>query len=227
MAVVGFMPLCWSDALLLSSGQQCPSAMLLMLLVARCCERPDGVTLTSPRISSISSCRPVYGGQDMRRPPSRRGDVEEGKLSDFCCCVLGLRQGSTEAALGSASTVAWLWLPSSMVEGRPLPPLSPVAASSGRRLKEINNLQASMPSRRPLYSGTASSRRSVPSGSVPGDMAVGCAAMRLHGGEGAGPDCVFGFRSRVLCAKCKGLVLFSYFLVALIVICNFTVVNEY
>jgi hypothetical protein len=84
------------------------------------------------------------------------------------------------------------------------------------------NLQADMPSRRPLCSGIACSRRRVPSGLVPGDVSVGCAQEIWQGGKGAGPDGVFQFLSRVLYAKSVGFVVFFYFMAALLVNCNST-----
>jgi hypothetical protein len=90
-----------------------------------------GVTPTSLRISSISSCRLVAGGYDFGLLTSRQGDVEEGRIPDGGCWVASRQQGSTEAALGRASEVARLWLPSSMVEGQPpRPPLPALVFSA-------------------------------------------------------------------------------------------------
>ena len=57
---------------------------------------------------------------------------------------------------------------------------------------------------------------------VPDDGVLGCAEFFGCGGNGAGPDCVFQFRSRVLYAKCMDLCVISCFLVVLDVICTST-----
>ena len=67
-----------------------------------------------------------------------------------------------------------------------------------------------MPLRRPLSSDAASSRLPVPSGLFPGDVEVGCVEFQRVG-EGAGPNCVPLYFSRVLDAKYKGLDVISVF----------------
>lgn len=185
----GALPLLWSFSPLLSGRWD--SVLLFLVLVAGCCERPGWVVPVSPSISSLLACRLVAGGCNFGALPSRCGDVEEGFLQDGGHWVKSLQQGSTEAVLGSTSKVVRLWLPSLPVEGRPLPPPLPVAAFSDRRLKEMFNLRAAMPSRRPLSSSTVSSRCLAPSGSVPGGEVLDCAAACCCGGRGAGPDGVF------------------------------------
>lgn len=200
--------------------------MLLFLeLAARCCGWPGGAATASPTISSGKFCGLVHCSQDLKPLSFHRGVVEEGGPDEAGGGAAGLRQGSLEAAPGSASTVALFWLPSLLVEGRPLPLSSSATNSSGRRLKALHNLQALMPTRRPSGFGTASSRRSVPSGHVPGDEAVGCASRLHRGGDGAGPDCIFQFRSRVFCANCKDLGVLFYFMRALFVNCTSTADN--
>jgi hypothetical protein len=84
---------------------------------------------------------------------------------------------------------------------------------------DIFNLQASMPTRRPFCFSIVSSRRSIPSGKVPGDGVVGCAEEHRCGGEGAGSDWFLQFRFRVLCAKSEDLFVFFYFSWVLYVNC--------
>jgi hypothetical protein len=122
--------------------------------------------------------------------------------------------------------VALSWLQPLMVERRPSQPLSPATVSFDWQMKALSNLQATKPTRRPLCSNSACSRCSVPSGSVPGDGVLGRVAMRGHGGEGAGPDCL-SFTYRVVCAKCRDLIVISLFSTVPFVYCNSTAVNEY
>jgi hypothetical protein len=137
------------------------------------------------------------------------GEEVEGSLTLFGG-GLDLQQGKLDASPGrSITTVSSP--PYLMVDWRPLPPRASATASSCRRQKVSNNLQAAKPFRRPSSSCAASSPPLVPSGFVPGDVGVGRAKLRIHrGGEekGAGLDCVFLFYSSVLSAKCKGLCAF-------------------
>jgi hypothetical protein len=141
------------------------------------------------------------------------------------CLLLDLCQGSIEAAPGSPSTVVLGRQPSELVVGRPLPPPSSATVYSGRRLQVYNNLQAMMPQRRPFSFVGVSSRLHASSGSVPGGMEVGSGKL-YGGGSGAGLDRVFTSQSKVLCAKCVGRIVISYFSWTLFVICITTADNE-
>jgi hypothetical protein len=107
---------------------------------------------------------------------SGHGDFEEeDRCGGVCSCAPSLQHGSSEATPRSASMAALLWLPSKMVERQPVSPSSSSLVLSGRRLQVKYNLQADMPRRRPLCSGTVRSRRLAPSGSIPGGVVFGCA----------------------------------------------------
>jgi hypothetical protein len=106
-----------------------------------------------------------------------------------------------------------------MAEGRPIPPLVSVAVTSGRHPQVVFNLQALKPLRRPSGSSAAGSRLTAPSGSVPGDGEVDCAAQQICGGEGAGLDCFSNFSSKAISAKGKDLVVIFYFRGILFVNC--------
>jgi hypothetical protein len=141
--------------------------------------------------------------------------MEEGNWAHAVrgCCRSDPHQGRVEASLcGSSSTVALRSPPSTMVEGRPLPPPSAASIHSGRRLMAMFNLQAAMPTRRPLCSSTAGSRHPAPSGLV--DYVVS----RSFAGEGAGPDGVSFSSFRVFSAKSVDLIVLFYFLLVLVVI---------
>jgi hypothetical protein len=107
--------------------------------------------------------------------------------------------------------VALSWLQPLMVERRPSQPLSPATVSFDWQMKALSNLQATKPTRRPLCSNSACSWCSVPSGIVLGDGLLARVAKRGHGGEGAGPNCFPNFTFRVVCAKCRDLVVISLF----------------
>jgi hypothetical protein len=131
-------------------------------------------------------------------------------LSDPVLWMLDSQWGSSEAAPGSESADALLWLPLKIVVRRLLPPSSSVSATSGLRLKAKSNLQAVMPNRRPFDSSTVGSRSLAPSGFVPGGVVLDGPGIRRCGGFGAGPDGVFTFTSRVVCAKNLGQFVFSF-----------------
>lgn len=140
--------------------------------------------------------------------------------------ALDLRRGITEAPPGSFYTTVLDWQSSELVVGRLLPPPSPAATVFSSRRKQVyNNLQALMPQRRPFSFNGVSSRLRAPSGFVPGDMEVGSGEL-FGGGTGAGLDRVFTFQSKVLCAKCVGRFVISYFSWTLFVICTTTADNE-
>jgi hypothetical protein len=129
------------------------------------------------------------------------------------------RCGSLEAAPGSASTTVLRWPPSKWVGRRPLPPSSSATALPGRRQQVFINLQAKLPFRRPLCSSVEGSRCPTPSGLVPGGVVLICATSCSIGVVGAGPDGVFSFLSRVLCAKVVDLfVIFASIVVLLVIV---------
>ena len=102
-----------------------------------------------------------------------------------------------------------MWLPSLKVGGRPLPPSPPGSAFPGRRQMAFN-LQAVVPRWRPISCGAVGSRQLAPSGLVPGGNVFDCGGVCQHGGDGAGPDGVCIFFSRVYDAKCLDLVVIFY-----------------
>ena len=151
----------------------------------------------------------------------RHGGEEGGVLPICACYLLDSRQGRSSASLGSFLTVAFLPSPFNMVGRRPLPPVALATAYSGQRLMVFYNLLADMPIWRPSSYGAACSRPLVPSGVVPGDEDGGCAELWKNlTGEGAGSNCVHKYFLRVLCVKCKGMVVILVFLDALSVICT-------
>ena len=177
--------------------------------------------------SATSSIRFVFrelssSGVDLGSFPSIcHGDKGRGVSRRCALLLLDSHQGSSNASLGSFLTAACSMSLFNTVERRPLPPLASATAASGRRPKDIFNLQAVMPLRRPLSEGAASSRLPVPSGVVPGDVEVGCIELWMRRtGEGAGPNCIPQNLLRVLCASCKGLSVISIFLYALSVKCT-------
>ena len=126
---------------------------------------------------------------------------------------------------GSSNSIAFVskvrLTTNSSPEGRPLLPLTSGTVSPGRSLKVIINLLAVVPLWRPLRLDAARSRLLVPSGVVPGDIVVGCVEFKCwSAGDGAGPDCVPLFLSKVRCANSKGWVVILQFLAALSVICT-------
>ena len=139
-------------------------------------------------------------------------------LSVLSC---GLHQESSAASHRSVLTAASSSSPYTMAEGQPLLPLTSGTVSPGRSLKVIINLLAVVPLWRPLRLDAARSRLLVPSGIVPGDIVVGCVEFKCwSAGDGAGPDCVPLFLSKVRCANSKGWVVILQFLAALSVICT-------
>lgn len=135
--------------------------------------------------------------------------------------LLDEHQGRSFSSPGRFLTAAFCSSSFSMVGWQPLPPSSSASASSGRRSKDLINLQAAMPQRRPSGSGVVCSRLLAPSGCVPGGVEADCAELRVrHTGEGAGPGCVPHYLLRVFCAICKGLVVIFIFLSALSVRCT-------
>lgn len=179
--------------------------------------------------SATSSIRFVYrklsgGSVDLGFSfAARLGDEGRGESRMCALLLLDLHQGSSCASPGSFLTATNLSSLFKMVERRPLPPSTSATVVSGRRHKDIFNLQASMPLRRPFSCGAVCSRLPVPSGVVPGDVEVDCPELRIcrtGDGEGAGPNCVPLFFFRVLDAFCKGLNVIFIFLVALSVFCT-------
>lgn len=211
----GVMPLMGIWLPVLASGAWWPVVACLLLKVLRRSEPhvSGGGLLAIPKNKlekALIFCRFGAGGHGLKASSSVHGEPEEDGRKAVWRQAPNLQQGSSEAAPGSESTAAFLQLLSKTAEGRPLPPSSSTAVLSGRRLKVKNNLQAAMPRRRPLSSSTVGSRRLAPSGSVPGGVVLGCTAKRRCGGDGAGPDGVFNFNSRVLGAKSLGLFVISY-----------------
>lgn len=117
-----------------------------------------------------------------------------------CRCFFWSKGDPLQDLAGSvfltASRRPWAGLPTtSMAEGRLLPSCK---LGTAGWCKVFFNLQA-MPWR-PFSSSAIGSRRCDTSGHVPGVIVVdrGWKLGEL-GGDGAGPDCFFSFRSRVLC----------------------------
>lgn len=180
------------------------------------------VVLASISVNKVLFGRLVGGGRwSIVRSFARRGGEEGGSLDASGCWWLIMPRGSYAASLWRCTTATSSAPPSFMVDWRPLQPLASVTAISGRRVKVFINLLAAMPLRRPLGSDAVRSHLLVPSGIVPGVVEIGCIKL-CCGRIGAGPDCFLAFLSKVLCANCKSLVVFSSFLVALLVKCKST-----
>jgi len=129
---------------------------------------------------------------------------------------------------GSFLSAGLSWMPCAVllllnlqVVRRLLPPRSTAAAC--RRVK--SNLLVLMPCWRPSCSSAVCSRRSTPSGSVPGGAVVDCASMRAKiGGAGArrrpGLDCFFLFCSKVLDVIVRDPVVILFSFLVLLVLCT-------
>ena len=206
-----------------SCPESCVRSVLKPLMLRRSELEEVGITSPSPSFNKLAlTCNFSGGGADLAAElVTRRGDEGEGMHRFRVCVQLEARQGRSSASLGSSFTAVFSSLSSVMVERRPLPPSTSATAASGRRSKDIYNLQAVMPLRRPLGYDVAGSRLPVPSGVVPGDVEVGCIKLWIRRtGEGAGPNCIPQNFLRVLCASCKGLSVISKFLTAFSVKCT-------
>jgi hypothetical protein len=100
-------------------------------------------------------------------------------------------------------------------EGRPL---LPRATTTSRPLSSNFLRQAFVPTRRFFKLDGVGSHRCAPSGFVPGGTEVDSDEL-CSGEAGAGPDRFFQFLLEVLTVISKGLLVISYFLLALPVIC--------
>jgi hypothetical protein len=147
---------------------------------------------------------------------ARHGGEGGGSLDASGCWWLIMPRGSYAASLWRCTTATSSAPLSFMVGWRPLQPLASATAITGRRVKVFINLLAAMPLRRPLGSDAVCSYLLVP-----GVVEIDCIEL-CCGGIGSGPDCFLAFLSKVLCANCKGLVVFSSCLVALLVKCKST-----
>ena len=180
--------------------------------------------ITNSATSSIRSVNCDFSGGGVILgliPATRLGD--ENKENPRICIflLLDLHQGRSSTSPGSFFTAAFLSSSFKMVERRLPPPSSSATAFSGRRFKDSFNLLAVLPFWRPFSFDVVGSHLFVPSGFVPGDAEVDSIKLcSCHTGEGAGPNCVPHFLSRVFYANCKGLVSISIFFQALSVSCT-------
>jgi hypothetical protein len=147
---------------------------------------------TSPPISSLRD----LGGFGRRSQGSissflaGHGGNEERGFSAFDYWWSDLQQGSMITSLGSfimAPNLSW----TSTFEWRPLRPLASAMSASGRRLQVFFNLQEDMPLCRPFGYNVVSSHLPIPSGVIPDDIEGGYVELQNHGGQRAGPDCIF------------------------------------
>ena len=81
---------------------------------------------------------------------ARRGGVSGDGFRVCVSSLLESHQGRSSTSPGRFLTAAPFSSPFKMVERRPLPPPSSVTVFSGRRFKDLINLQAAMPQRRPF-----------------------------------------------------------------------------
>lgn len=185
----------------------------------------EKICIVSSTTSSITRFvnRGSVGGGTNRGAASvaRRGGESRDGVPICASLLVESQQGRSFTSPGRFLTAALFSSLFNMAEGRPFPPSSPVTVFSGRRYKDLLNLQAAMPQRRPFCIGVASSRFLVPSGSIPGDVEVDCVELRMHhAGEGAGPNCFSLFRCKVLCISCEGLFVIFIFLESFYVNCS-------
>jgi hypothetical protein len=171
----------------------------------------------------VALCHHLMWGGDAGILPLAGHGSEERKGADVSSSAEGCWRGRLLLRLGEeisgSSSLAALhrWLPaiqllSLMAVGQPLPPWSPAS------WREVYNLQAFVPDWRPSGADAVRSRRSTPSGHVPGGGALDCDRLLRQGfgGEGAsgrpGLDCFSNICARVCSAIFKGhVVIFSGF----------------
>jgi hypothetical protein len=132
--------------------------------------------------------------------------------------LLDSATGGSFASLGSISTPTIGSHASFMVEWRPLPPLASATVNAHRGLWVIFNLHTLMSTQRHFGFIAVDSLLAVPSAGVPCDGEGDCDDV-FCGGEGAVLDCISRKSVDDLGAKCKDLLVISFFVMFLSVSC--------